>query len=152
MENVFEPGEWEDWGEIPPGWCTKGRQLVRTTPRGLGASVYVVDPGEKHVPYHFHHGAEEILVVLEGSPTLRVPDGERVLAAGDVVHFPRGPEGAHQVRNDGDSPVRLVMVDAGALPEVVEYPDSGKVAAVGRGLWSLHRKQDTAGYWDGETG
>ena len=54
----------------------------------MSASVYVVEPGETHLPYHFHHGAEEVLLVLEGTPTLRTPDGERVLAPGDVVHFP----------------------------------------------------------------
>ena len=35
--------------------------------------------------------------MLSGSPTLRGPDGERVLRAGDVVCFPVGPDGAHQV-------------------------------------------------------
>jgi uncharacterized cupin superfamily protein len=151
-ENAYEPGEWDDYGEIPPGWCTKPRRLVRTPGQGIGASVYVVEPGEKHVPYHFHHGAEEILLVLEGTPTLRTPEGERVLAPGDVVHFPRGPEGAHQVRNDGDETTRFVVVSAGTSPEVVEYPDSGKLAAVARTgpLWSMHFKGDATGYWDGE--
>jgi hypothetical protein len=50
MENAFEPGEWDDYGEIPPGWCTKPRRLVRTPGQGLTASVYVVEPGERHLP------------------------------------------------------------------------------------------------------
>jgi uncharacterized cupin superfamily protein len=154
MENVYEPGEWDDYGEIPPGWCTKPRRLVRTPGRGMSASVYVVDPGETHLPYHFHHGAEEVLLVLEGAPTLRTPDGERVLAPGDVVHFPRGPEGARQLRNLGDGPTRIVVVAAGTSPEVVEYPDSGKLAAVAHTgpLWSMHFRQDATDYWDGEAG
>ena len=94
LENVFEPGEWDDYGPGPAGWCTKPRRLVRTPGTHLTASVYVVEPGEKHLPYHFHHGAEELLVVLRGRPTLRTPDGIRQLAEGDVVHFPRGPAGA----------------------------------------------------------
>ena len=36
-----------------------------------------------------------------GTPTLRDPDGERVLRRGDVVCFPTGPDGAHQVRGRG---------------------------------------------------
>jgi uncharacterized cupin superfamily protein len=152
-ENVYEPGEWDDYGEIPPGWCTKPRRLVRTPGQGLSASVYVVEPGERHVPYHFHHGAEEILLVLEGAPTLRTPAGERTLAPGDVVHFPRGPEGAHQVRNDGNDAARFVVVAAGSSPEVVEYPDTGKLAAMARTgpLWSMHFKEHATGYWDGES-
>jgi uncharacterized cupin superfamily protein len=152
MENVYDPGEWDDYGEIPPGWCTKPRRLVRTPGQGMSASVYVVEPGETHLPYHFHHGAEEVLLVLEGTPTLRTPDGERVLAPGDVAHFRRGPHGAHQVRNLGDEPARIVVVAAGTSPEVVEYPDSGKLAALARTgpLWSMHFRQDATGYWDGE--
>ncbi|MES1246934.1 MAG: cupin domain-containing protein [Actinomycetota bacterium] len=151
MENAFEPNGWEDWGEIPPGWCTKGHRLVRTPAAGLTASVYVVEPGEKQVPYHFHHGAEEILLVLEGTPTLRTPAGERALSPGDVVHFPRGPEGAHQVRNDSGEPVRVVVVDAPGWLEIVEYPDSGKVGSVARTPFhALHFKDQTADYWDGE--
>jgi len=152
MENVYEPGEWDDYGEIPPGWCTKPRRLVRTPGHALSASVYVVEPGETHLPYHFHHGAEEILLVLEGTPTLRRPDGERVLAPGDVVHFPRGPEGTRQLRNFGGEPTRIVVVAAGTSPEVVEYPDSGKLAALAHTgpLWSMHFRHDATGYWDGE--
>jgi uncharacterized cupin superfamily protein len=150
IENAFEPGDWDDWGEIPPGWCTKGRRLVRTGEAGVTASVYVVEPGEKQVPYHFHHGTEEILLVLEGTPTLRTPAGERVLSPGDVVHFPRGPEGAHQVRNDSDDAVRVVVADAPRSPDIVEYPDSGKIGAVAPTSMSLHFKRDIAEYWAGE--
>lgn len=150
MENAFEPGDWDDYGEIPPGWCTKPRRLVREFGQGIGASVFVVEPGERQVPYHFHHGAEEILLVLEGTPTLRTPGGERVLEPGDVVHFARGPEGAHQVRNDGAEAARVVVVSAGTSPEVVEYPDSGKLLAFAWPMSSMHFKRDTAGYWDGE--
>ena len=52
-------------------------------------------------PYHFHHGMEEWLLVVDGTPTLRTPDGERELRRGDVVCFPPGPDGAHQVRGPG---------------------------------------------------
>src|SRR3954471_10080977 len=152
MENVFEPGDWDDYGESPPGWCTKPRRLVRTPGSALTASVFVVEPGEKHLPYHFHHGAEEILLVLEGTPTLRTLDGERTLAPGDVVHFPRGPEGARQLRNDGAAQTRLLVVAASTSPEVVEYPDAGKLAAMARTgpLWSMHFREQATGYWDGE--
>jgi hypothetical protein len=46
---------------------------------------------------------------------------------------------------------------ANTTPEVVEYPDSGKVAAMaktpsqnGPQLWSMHFLETATGYWDGE--
>ena len=158
LENAFEPGEWDDYGPGPAGWCTKPRRLVRTPGSSLTASVYVIEPGEKHLPYHFHHGAEELLLVLEGTPTLRTPAGERELRPGDVAHFPRGADGAHQVRNDGETPARFVVAAASTTPEIVEYPDSGKIAAMaktpsqqGSGLWTMHFLEASTGYWDGES-
>ena len=55
----------------------------------LGASVYELPPDGYGV-YHFHHGSEELLIVLRGQPTLRTPDGERQLDEGEAVVFPRG--------------------------------------------------------------
>jgi uncharacterized cupin superfamily protein len=156
LENAFEPGAWDDYGPGPDGWCTKPRRLVREPGRSLTMSVYVVEPGEKHLPYHFHHGAEELLLVLEGTPTLRTPAGERELRPGDVAHFPRGADGAHQVRNDAAEPARFVVAAANTTPEVVEYPDTGKIAALARtpsqagaSLWSMHLLENAVGYWDG---
>jgi uncharacterized cupin superfamily protein len=138
--NVFsddwDPGE--DW--------SGGGALSKGLPRGdvLGASVYELGPGNFTV-YHFHHGAEELLVVLRGTPTLRTPDGERVLAEGDVVHFPPGPEGAHGLRNDTDATARFLLASDHPSPEVVEYPDLGQVTAqartgsqTGERLWLIH--------------
>jgi uncharacterized cupin superfamily protein len=157
LENALEPGEWDDYGEIPPGWCTKPRRLVRTPGSRLTMSVYVVEPGETHLPYHFHHGAEELLLVLEGRPTLRTPAGERELRPGDVAHFPPGADGAHQVWNASEETARFVVAAAATSPEVVEYPDAGKLAALARTpsqqgaqLWSMHFLEGAIGYWDGE--
>jgi len=139
-ENVFTDG-WdpdEDW--------SGGGGLSKRLPRGdvLGATVYELGPGN-FTAYHFHHGAEELLVVLRGTPTLRTPDGERVLVAGDVFHFPAGPEGAHALRNDTEAPARFLLVSDHPSPEVVEYPDLGQITAqartssqTGQPLWLIH--------------
>jgi uncharacterized cupin superfamily protein len=156
LENAFEPAGWDDYGPGPAGWCRQARRLVRAPGSSLTMSVYVLDPGEKHLPYHFHHGAEELLLVLAGTPTLRTPDGEQTLRAGDVAQFARGAEGAHQLWNDGDEPARFVVTAANTTPEVVEYPDSSKIAAMaktpsqaGQGLWTMHFLESGVGYWDG---
>ena len=145
-ENVFGDA-WDD-GEDWSG----GGALSKRLPRGevLGATLYELGSGNFTV-YHFHHGAEELLVVLRGTPTLRTPDGERVLAEGDVVHFPAGPDGAHALRNDSGAPARFLLVSDHPSPEVVEYPDLGQVTAqartgsqTGEPLWLIHEVRPSA--------
>ncbi len=110
----------------------------------LGASVYELPPGGRST-YHFHHGSEELLIALLGRLTLRTPDGERELEEGDVVHFPNGPDGAHEQLNRTDEPIRYLVVSNRVSPEVVEYPDTRQITAQGRHdsqtgerLWLIH--------------
>jgi uncharacterized cupin superfamily protein len=126
--NVFGNG-WDaldDWS----GGGAKTKHLVERGPT-LGASLYELGP-ENSVVYHFHHGSEELLIVLRGRPTLRTPEGERQLAEGEVVHFPVGPDGAHGLRNDTDQPVRYIVAGIRVSPEVAEYPDLKKLTAQAR--------------------
>ena len=119
----------------------------------IGGSVYEIDPGKKLWPYHLHHANEEWLVVLRGRPTLRTPEGEGGLTEGDVVCFPRGAAGGHQVRNETEEPVRILMLSTMIVPEIVEYPDSGKldtVSAKGERIL-LTRHAEPAKYRDGES-
>jgi uncharacterized cupin superfamily protein len=123
----------------------------------LGAAVYELPPGETTYPYHYHLGNEELLVVLRGQPHLRTPDGWRVLAEGEVVAFPIGEGGAHQLVNRTEDPVRLLMISEMRSPEVVVYPDSEKVGpreyAPGSGRGGLRLNflsPDAVDYWDGE--
>jgi uncharacterized cupin superfamily protein len=95
-----------------------------------GGTVYDLPPGTKACAYHWHFGEEEWLLVVSGTPTLRTPDGESVLRPWDVAVFVRGEAGAHEVRNDTDQPVRVVMLSTVSDPEVCVFPDSGKVSAL----------------------
>ena len=131
------------WADVPDwGGGVGARRVVRAPGGSLGASLWELQPGASQFVYHFHHGTEELLVVLRGSPTVRMHDGDRGLTEGDVVPFPRGPEGGHQVRNDGDSPARVLIVSANADPDVAEYPDTGKLAVVVGGQHRFHRTAD----------
>jgi uncharacterized cupin superfamily protein len=110
----------------------------------IGGSLYVLGDGERTYPYHLHHGMEEWLLVVDGTPTLRAPDGERELRRGDVVCFPPGPDGAHQVLGPGT----VLILSANASPETIEYPDSAKVGA--RPPGRIFRAGDAVDYWEGE--
>jgi uncharacterized cupin superfamily protein len=110
----------------------------------IGGSVYRLDEGERSFPYHFHHGMEEWLIVLDGTPSVRTPEGERELRAGDTLCFPVGPDGGHQVRGPGT----VLILSAQRSPETIEYPDSGKVGvAPPRKVFKL---ADAVDYWEGE--
>lgn len=93
----------------------------------LGATVFEVDPGWSGL-YHLHHGNEELLVVIEGTPTLRTPRGEVEVRPGQAAVFRRGAEGAHGLRNDSDRPARFLLVSTMNDPDVGEYVDSGTIA------------------------
>ncbi|MCZ4496172.1 MAG: Cupin 2 conserved barrel domain protein, partial [Thermoleophilia bacterium] len=103
-------------------------------------------------PYHYEHGEEEWLLVLDGTVDLRTPEGTRPLIAQDVVFFPRGPKGAHSVANSSDATARILMFSNVDTIGVTTYPDSGKV-----GVWSdapegggMFRRSSSVEYYDGE--
>jgi uncharacterized cupin superfamily protein len=68
------------WAGAPPGFWTRYRELGPLLGGELlGGSVYEFDPGERNGPYHYEIGNEECLLVLDGTPTLRHPEGRDVL-------------------------------------------------------------------------
>jgi uncharacterized cupin superfamily protein len=123
---------WDDLEDIGDG-VRGSRLLQRAKETRLRAAVWELDPGATSGPYHVHHGTEELLLVLRGRPTLRTPNGERVLNEGEAVHFPAGPEGAHQLANHSDEVARFVIAASHVVPEIVEYIDEGVATA-----WSTH--------------
>ena len=114
----------------------------------IGGSLYDLEDGQRTFPYHFHYGVEEWLLVVAGSPTVRTPDGERTLRAGDVVCFPAGAAGAHAVRGPG----RVLILSANRTPSLSVYPDSDKIGTrPGIEEDTLNfRRADAVDYWDGE--
>ena len=119
-----------------------------------GTTVYELPPGESVCPYHYEYGEEEWLLVLAGRPSVRDPEGTEQLEPFDVVFFPIGPAGAHQIRNDTDETVRVLMWGMVVVPTGTAYPDSDKVA-----LWTgdkaedlIVRRSSGVEYYDGEGG
>jgi uncharacterized cupin superfamily protein len=117
-----------------------------------GISAYELPPGQAICPYHYEYVEEEWLLVLEGRPTVRHPEGSDVLEPMDVVCFRRGPAGGHGVRNETDEVVRVLMFSNVAFPAVTVYPDSDKV-----GVWTgnehddvVVRRESGVDYFDGE--
>jgi uncharacterized cupin superfamily protein len=109
--------------------------LRRAGAERLGGTVYELSAGARGIPLHVHHGNEEVLVVLSGTPTLRTPAGDSPLAPGDVVAFPAGARGAHAVENRSSEPARYLMLSTRTQPDVVEYPDAGTVRVTTRSIF-----------------
>jgi uncharacterized cupin superfamily protein len=147
--NLFAD-EWDDRRERA-GWQWNRFDVGEHTGAELiGASLYQLDPGQKTFPYHWQYVEEEMLVVLEGEPTVRTPEGERRLIRGDTVVFKRGPEGGHLVRNDTGAAVRILMLSTPSQVEIAEYPDSEKIGVFAEGLRLLVRRESGVDYFDGE--
>jgi uncharacterized cupin superfamily protein len=99
MPNIYEP-EFDMERDQPPYVWRRSRISRQAGSERLGASLFDVPPGGETFPLHVHLHNEELLVVVAGTPTLRTLEGERTLAAGEVVAFPAGHAGAHALRND----------------------------------------------------
>jgi uncharacterized cupin superfamily protein len=151
--NLFDQNEWDAENDREGFRHLRTAVGERLGGQLLGGSLYELPPGERTWPYHYEHGCEEWLIVVSGNPVLRAADGERQVKAGDVVAFPEGPSGAHQVINRSDVRCRVFVLSSKAPVAIVRYPDSGKV-----GLWSQSQRGQTVirdgpelDYWEGET-
>jgi uncharacterized cupin superfamily protein len=55
------------------------------------------------------------------------------------VAFPRGERGAHGYRNDGDEPVRVLMISETYGPNISVYPDTNQIGVFDAGRRSERR-------------
>ncbi|WP_186399288.1 cupin domain-containing protein [Stappia sp. P2PMeth1] len=129
--------------------------------RRLGARYVEVPAGKRAWPYHCHHANDEMFVILSGTGRLRYGGEVHALRAGDVVVCPAGgPATAHQLIADDDGPLRYLAVSSMHEPDVMEYPDSGKLVAfagaapggdkTARRLEVVLRRDAVVDYWAGE--
>jgi uncharacterized cupin superfamily protein len=100
----------------------------------LDATVVDLDPGQASEPYHYVYGREEWLLILAGTPVLRLGHGHDQLEPGDLVCLPEGPAGAHRLLNPGEAVVRALLLSTTGLPANVCYPETGQ--------WLIHNALD----------
>lgn len=127
---------------------------------GLGAMFVTVEPGRRAFPFHNHLGNDEMFVILEGEGTYRFGADEYTVRPGDVCAAPRGgPDTAHQLINSGAKPLKYIGISTSNDPDIAEYPDSGKFAALGIApgpsfveahIKHVGKREDAHDYWEGE--
>jgi len=154
VTNINEP-VFDEPREHPGFRCQRARLSRQAGSKRLGLSLWELPPGEAAYPYHYHLTEEELVLVLAGTPSLRTPDGWRELQEGEVVPFLRGEQGGHQLVNRTADVVRFLAFSTNGEPDIVLYPDSGKLGAYGRlplggGLRTMFRLADAVDYYDGE--
>jgi len=128
--NLHHPA-WD--AEVPSGTGTL--RAVRVAQHAgatrLAANLYELEKGTVVSPLHFHRGNEELLFVLAGTPTLRRGlEEERTLAPGEVVSFPAGPAGVHQILNRATEPARVLIAATNDLPEVAEQVENQQLVVI----------------------
>jgi len=116
--------------------------------RRLGYRFATLQPGARYCPMHSHALEEEMFLVWEGRPTIRTPRGAFECRRGDVIAFPTGDTGTHQLLNASDAPCTVFLLGNDEDEEVAYYPDSDKVLVAGRHL--MVRAAPHLDYYDGE--
>lgn len=135
--------------------CRRARLGRQAGCQRLGLSLWELPPGEAAYPYHHHLVEEELVLVFRGRASLRTPEGWRDLEEGEIVAFHRGERGAHQLVNRTQATVQFLAFSGSGEPDIVIYPDSGKLGAFerlpeGGGLRKMFRMADAVDYLEGE--
>jgi len=126
----------------------------------IGCRLMELEPGCTGWPRHIHHANEELFVVLEGHGVYDYGDQAYPIGPGMVLGASTGPGTAHRIRNPGNETMRYLAISTMEAPEVLEYPDSGKVGAIAgsapggprheRTLAAFFPTEAAVEYWAGE--
>ena len=103
-------------------------------------------PGKTNYPLHYHLKCDEMFYIIKGQCTLRTIDGEKTVAEGDVIVFPPGEQGAHQLINNSDEPVVYIDVKVTDSPDVVIMPDSEKFLIMSDKIFNWYKLDSNVNY------
>ena len=127
---------------ISSPYATQGKLFV---------TFYNLMPGKTNYPYHHHAGMEEVYYIISGTGTLKTPDGDKSVTAGDVIVLPTNANGAHQLTNTSDDVLVYLDIDSSVpAAEVVFFPDTNKVRVMNVGFHKSFKIESEVNYIDGE--
>lgn len=91
----------------------------------LRINIFEVAPGDKSTEFHVHTCEDEAVFVLSGLGMARTGADTHPIHPGDFLGYPKsGP--AHEIRNTGDVPLRLLVIGQRLPEDIIDYPDQGK--------------------------
>ncbi|MEM8729440.1 MAG: cupin domain-containing protein [Pseudomonadota bacterium] len=101
-------------------WKTRLGDPLGLTQFGVGEVELA--PGSATGLLHYHHGADEMIYVLEGEVTLVEEGGvEEVLGAGDAAGWKAGDVVGHTIENRSDKPARLLEIGTRPAEDTAVY-------------------------------
>jgi mannose-6-phosphate isomerase-like protein (cupin superfamily) len=114
----FDP---DDLDPTPDHTCDRRAISEAAELATLHLAVYEMAPGEQ-LPrtYHYHERREEAFYVLSGTLHVETPDGEFVVAAGEV--FVAEPESPHRAHNPESAAESVRVLGTGAPKSDIAHP------------------------------
>ncbi len=89
----------------------------------FGVNLTRLAPGGVSALRHAHSRQDELIYILEGSPTLVTNAGETLLRPGMCAGFKAGTGDGHQLANSTESDVTYLEIGDRSAGDTVNYPD-----------------------------
>lgn len=109
----------------------------------FGCNLVTLEPGAQSSQRHWHEKEDELVYILDGTPTLVTNEGEQLLHPGMAAGFPAGEANGHMLVNKTDRPVTYIEIGTRSPDERTEYPDVDMKAHKIEGQWLFTRKDGT---------
>lgn len=115
-------------------------------------AIYEIPPNKSNYPLHYHTANTEVFYIIQGEGILVTSDGQKKIKQGDFIVCPPSEKSAHKLMNTSKSEVlKYIDFDTTNSPDIVSYPDSGKVGIIIHNKSSnFFRSEEEVDYYDGE--
>lgn len=115
------------------------------------AAVYEIPPLKANYPYHYHLKNEEVFYIVSGNGILETKDGNKIIAAGDIIICPPSEKAAHKIINTSKTE-KLVYFecDTADYPDVAYYPKSNKIGILNKETNLFFKNNAETDYYEGE--
>lgn len=111
--------------------------------KNFGVNLTLLAPGAVSSLRHAHARQDELVFILEGSPTLITDAGHTCLTPGMCAGFAAGTGNAHTLINETTEDVVYLEIGDRTEGDVVTYPDDDLCARFNQGEWSFSHKDGT---------
>lgn len=109
----------------------------------FGVNLTRLAPGAMSALRHAHSKQDELVYILEGTPTLVTDAGETALQPGMCAGFRAGTGDAHHLVNRSNRDVVYLEVGDRTPGDSAEYPDDDLQATLVQGSWVFTHKDGT---------
>lgn len=113
---------------------------------------YELEPLKSAYPRHYHKYNTECFYIISGSGKVETNNKTLKVTSGDIIVFPCGEAGTHKIINTSKKEKLLYLdFDTTNSPDIIKYPDSGKIGIIEHNISSLFYKENSqVDYYDGE--